>query len=332
MKKNYKKALIFAVKCLVAAALLAWVLNKVHLHDYSYQSPEGQIHVKGLITIAKGINWWFLACGTLGFVLSLLVVAVRWWMLLRIQRIRIALWESVRLTFLGQFFNAVVPGVVGGDLVKAYYVSKHTPKKAAVLLSVFVDRVLGPTELTIMAGAMIVVTVVVVLILALLLRQRLRSGLKLQKIYQRLPMADHIAAAGDAAVLYRKRIRVLLKAILITLGAHILWVGAIAMLGVSLSLHVPWHSYFLYIPLIYIIASVPLTPGGIGIAENFYLIFFVPLVAGSAESQVFALAVLARIIPMLWGLPGAVVAVTGPKLPKAEAIQAELGLSRADSE
>ena len=351
MSKRFRKTLLTAVKCLIAVALLAWVAAKVHLHDYTERTADGSTQTRpGLIEVARNINWWILACGAVGFVLSLLVIAVRWWILLRIQRIRISLWEAVRLTFLGQFFNAVVPGAVGGDLVKAYYVSKHTPKKAAVLVSVFVDRVMGLTELTLMAAVMIVIVLaagiesfskiratvisimvvfgIVVVTLALLLSGRLRKALRLQKIYQRLPMAHHIAAAGDAADLYRKRIRVLLRAILITFGAHILWVGAIALVGVSLSLRIPWHNYFLYIPLIYIIGAVPITPGGAGVIESFYLIFFKSPLVG--ESQIFSLAILARLIPMFWGLPGAVVAITGPKLPKTEAIQAELGLGSGE--
>ena len=351
MKNRRNKALLLVVKCAVALALLAWVFSKVQLHDSVQVTPEGSEYARlGLLSIAGRLNWWLLGLAAAGFALSLLIVAVRWWLLLRIQRIRIRLWEAVRLTFLGQFFNAVVPGVVGGDLVKAYYVSKHTPKKGAVVLSVFVDRVMGLTELTVMAAAMIVIVLVggieqfgririaavsmlvvflvVVAILALLLSRGLRRRLRLQKLYQRLPLAHHIAAAGDAAVLYRRRLKWLLRAVLITFGAHIVWVGSIALVGTSLSLQVPWYSYFLYVPLIYIIGAVPLTPGGVGIIENFYLIFLVsPPAVG--VSEVFALSVLARLIPMVWGLPGAAVAVTGPKLPKTEAIQAELGLSGA---
>jgi hypothetical protein len=36
------------------------------------------------------------------------------------------------------------------------------------------------------------------------------------------------------------------------------------------------------------------------------------------------LALLARLIPVLWGLPGAVVAVTGSKVPAIDSMQAEL--------
>ncbi|MCK4600900.1 MAG: flippase-like domain-containing protein, partial [Phycisphaerae bacterium] len=255
-----------------------------------------------------------------------------------------------RLTFLGLFFNAVVPGTVGGDLVKAYYVSKHTPRKAAALVSTFVDRMMGLTELTLLAAVMIVVVwaagletfekirlpaisivvviFVVALVLTFLLSKRFRRLLHLQKLYQRLPIAKHIAAAGHAANLYRRRLRYLAQAVLMTFGAHVFWVGAIAFIGASLGLQIPWYSYFVYIPLIYILGAVPLTPGGVGLIEKFYVVFFVAAAVGASE--VLALALLARLLPMFWGLPGAVVAVTGPRLPKAEAIKAELDLNAVE--
>jgi hypothetical protein len=346
MSGRRKKAILLVVKCTIAVGLLAWLVSKVHLRDSTQTIDGRQEVVPGLLTIAERLIWPLLVLGALCFLVSMIIIIVRWWMLLRIQRIRIPLWEAARLTFLGQFFNTVAPGAVGGDLVKAYYVSKHTPKKAAVLVSVFVDRVMGLTELTLLAGVMVGVTLAlgrplaqirdaavitgivfaaVVFILAFLLSRRFRSAFHLQRLYQRLPIAHHFKAAGDAAVLYRKRLPVLVRAVLMTVGAHIAFVGAIALVGESLQLPVAWHAYFLYVPLIYIIGAVPISPGGVGVIEAAFFHFFVH-VEGCAASAAFALAVLARLIPIFWGLPGAVVAVRGPRLPKGEAIERELGL------
>jgi len=307
---------------------------------------SGAVRRPGFFSTMFGVNVPLVVSGGLGLLVGLLIVAVRWRMLLRIQDIHIGLWESVRLTFLGHFFNAVVPGTVGGDLVKAYYVSRHTPHKAAVLVSVFVDRMMGLAELTAMAGAILAavwlagledpvvlrVPAVMVGVMAagvtgvmlFVLSSRFRSVFRLQKIYGRLSIARHIAAAGDAAVLYRRRLGVLMAAFLMTIAAHVSWIGSLGLLGASLSLPAAWYSYFVYIPLIYIIGSVPLTPGGVGLVEKFYVVFFTG--AGCTPSAIMGLALLSRLIPMVWGLPGLVVALAGPGLPKAAAVQAELGL------
>ena len=75
-------------------------------------------------------------------------------------------------------------------------------------------------------------------------------------------------------------------------------------------------------PLIYIIGAVPLTPGGVGWIENWYVEFF--RASPSGVSTILVLALLARLVPILWGLPGVIVAVTGVRLPGAESMQAEL--------
>lgn len=298
----------------------------------------------GFLTSLCRINIPLAVLGALGFGASVVLTAIRWWILLRIQRIRIPAWEAVRLTFLGQFFNAVVPGTVGGDLVKAYYVAKHTPKAAAVLVSVFVDRLFGLVGLAVVAAVMLAIVLAtgietfqrvrlpvtcvgailaaVAALLAFLFSGRFRQALRLERLYQRWPVAHHFAAAGDAVRLYRQRLGSMTGTVVLTFAAHMGFVGFVALTGLSLSLPTPWYNYFVYVPLVYIIGSVPLTPGGVGWIENWYVKFFQTDVCGA--SAILVLALLARLIPVLWGLPGAVVAVTGSRLPAVDSMKAEL--------
>lgn len=293
------------------------------------------------------IRGWLLLAAMLASLTGMLVTALRWWMLLAIQGIGISLWEAVRLTFLGQFYSLVVPGTVGGDVVKAYYVTKHTHAKAGAILSIFVDRVFGLAALTLVAAValsaallsglgqwsdpmlrysatvMACVVAAVLVVMTLMLSGRLRRVLHLQKIYSRLSFAKTIESFGDAARLYRRRWRSLAKVGAIMFGAPAIWIAALAILGVCISLPIPWHSYFLYIPLIYILGSVSLTPGGAGWIEYLYLVFFAGL---ANSSEILAFAILARGFPIAWAIPGMIVAIGGPKLPKIQAMQDELGI------
>jgi uncharacterized membrane protein YbhN (UPF0104 family) len=305
----------------------------------------------GLEKTLVDINKPLLVLGMLGFLVSWVVVSIRWWLLLKIQDIVIPPWEAIRLTFLGQFFNRVIPGTVGGDLVKAYYVSRHTKKTAAVLVSMFVDRVMGLTEMTLLASSMvlvvllgglqkfepirqpvyavIIIVTLVAVALTFLLSTRFRSLLHLDKLYGRLPIAHHFAAAGDAAELYRHRLPALAKAIGMTFGSHFVWMGGIALIGYGLNLHTPdgiacpWYTYFLFIPLIYIMAAGVPIPGGVGSTELLYIWAF-HTIANMEPSGVLALALLARLVELFWSLPGLLVALTSPKMPKAKDMQAEL--------
>ena len=302
----------------------------------------GQVERLGVHSALSRMNVTLLLLACMGFLCSVLIIAVRWWLLLGLQDVRVKLWEAVRLTFLGQFFNYFLPGSVGGDLVKAYYVSKHTHRKASVWVSVFVDRALGFVEVVVLGSVMVVVVLNtglgtwadmrrpalvlglaaagIVAALTFLFSSRLRRILHLQKLYQRLPIAHHISAVGDAVRLYRERMGGVVKAIALTFGGQIISISSVACIGMSLHLDTPWYTYFAYVPVIYILTAIPITPGAVGVAEALYTKAFYL----ANPSGVIVLALLARLIPMFWGLPGAVVYVTGPKLPKAKEMEAEL--------
>ncbi len=330
--KKTKKNLFWAAKFLLAAALLAWIISGITWDSF--------------FEALQRTNIPLLLCALGGYVLALTLIALRWWMLLTTLAIAIKPWEVIRLTFLGQFFNAVVPGTAGGDLVKAYYAAKHTPEKGAVLVTVFVDRLMGLTTLVVLAAIMLIVVLAsgqetldqlypsaiavtvalagVVFLLVFLFSPGFRKLFHLQKLYRRLPIGHHIESARVAAVTFGRNIGALVKAIAMTGVIHSIWIGSIALVGWGLGLDVPWHHYFLYIPLIYVIGAVPITPGGVGLVEKAYLLFFAsPNVEPGA---VLALAVLARLLDIARGLPGIIVAVRGAKLPKSEALQAELGI------
>jgi len=51
------------------------------------------------------------------FIISQVVIGLRWWLLLRSQQIFINLWAVVRLYLLGWFYNNFMPGSMGGDLL-----------------------------------------------------------------------------------------------------------------------------------------------------------------------------------------------------------------------
>ena len=87
-------------------------------------------------------RWLALAC--LCFGAAAMFAAVRWWILLRIQRIELPLRVVAILTLIGQFFNSFMFGAVGGDVVKALYLYRYAPgQKTHATLSVLLDRALG---------------------------------------------------------------------------------------------------------------------------------------------------------------------------------------------
>ena len=348
MKLTRKKAAILLIKLAVAGALLAFALRDARWRNYTKEitDPSGQVQIEardGLRTILSEVDCLPLIGAVACFAAGIFIVAVRWWFLLRVLRIRIHWYEAVRLTFLGYFFSFLVPGVVSGDLFKAYYVFKHTDRKAAAMVSIFVDRVTGLLMFSLMAagvlGGLIVAgawqeklnwpAMAVGIVLGML---ALGSTVMLvpttRRLFGRLlsfgPLKHHLDVAGKAVELYRRRFAALLGAAGFTFCSQAIHITGILLLGQGLHLTAPWYEYYLYAPLIYIVAAVPISPGGLGVMEAAFRWLFVDISATLTVTQVAALALLVRLGSMACSLPGLIVSLTGAKLPKTEQMEAEL--------
>lgn len=83
------------------------------------------------------------------------LASARWWLLVRAQDVPMPYLAAVKLTLVGMFFNTFLPGAIGGDPVKIYYVARHAPpgKRLEAGTSVLFDRVLGLASLVAMAIA-----------------------------------------------------------------------------------------------------------------------------------------------------------------------------------
>lgn len=59
--------------------------------------------------------------------------------------VNITYFRAMQLQYVGLFFNSSMPGAVGGDLIKAYYVLKESRSnnKTSTLLTILLDRILG---------------------------------------------------------------------------------------------------------------------------------------------------------------------------------------------
>lgn len=136
-----RRALLVLVKLSVVCALLAWLVSSDKL-DF------GQIRVLVLsptIFFANLALWCFAYVGLGGF---------RWFILLRGLALNISFSRVLPLQMIGFFFSTAMPGTVGGDIVKAFYVMREQRQqnKSSVVLAVLLDRVAGLTGLFVLAG------------------------------------------------------------------------------------------------------------------------------------------------------------------------------------
>ena len=84
---------------------------------------------------------------------GLSVTFVRWYFLVRALDIEFKLKDAFRLGFIGYFSNFLSLGVVGGDAIKAIFISRERPdKKPEAVSSVVLDRIMGLYALTVVCA------------------------------------------------------------------------------------------------------------------------------------------------------------------------------------
>ncbi|WP_439623175.1 lysylphosphatidylglycerol synthase transmembrane domain-containing protein [Gemmata sp.] len=68
----------------------------------------------------------------------------RWFVLVRALDLPFTVGGAFRLGLVGAFYNAFLPGSVGGDLVKAFFIARDTPgRRASAVATVIADRLVG---------------------------------------------------------------------------------------------------------------------------------------------------------------------------------------------
>jgi len=319
----------------LAEGMLWWRSERLEPCERFAPAAGGGLTSPGVATSLRDLRLGLVAAAVAAYLLFLGILSIRWWLLLRAAESPMTLWQATRLNFLGLFFSTFMPGSVGGDVVKAYYAVRGAPNKAAALVSIALDRLLGLLGFALVAAAACavavgagvldvshvgravlssaVVTVTIAGSLTLLLSARLRRFFRLGTLFARVGLARITDSLGEAARLYEHHLARLAWPGVITLISTLVLVASLALLGGALGMQTAWHTYVLYVPLITIIAAVPLTPGGLGFVEQLYLFYFASAACG--PSQILTFVLLIRVLSILCSLPGALELLAGTRVP-----------------
>jgi uncharacterized protein (TIRG00374 family) len=280
------------------------------------------------------------------FIVSQVIISLRWWLLLRSQHIFINLSAVVRLYLLGWFYNNFMPGSVGGDLLRAWYVTRHTPKKFEAVLSVFVDRVIGLSSTFAIAlffyliflrgrgpvitstdgggflesvsqywGVLLwVLAAVGVIFGILILHKKSRSMLAKLWLYVRNTAVRMFDRLKDAILIYCSKPGTILLAFALTVFLQLMTITGFWLLGRSLGIEAALVYYYVFFTLTWVLGAVPVSIGGAVVVEVLLASLFIRF-AGVAEESASALALCQRAVWMLASLPGAAIHLAGAHLP-----------------
>ncbi len=269
------------------------------------------------------------------YLLTQLASTWRWRLFARASGLDGSFRHYLSYYFVGMFFNLVLPTSVGGDAVRAWYLSRHpgpnTGRRMAAFLSVLADRVSGvavlvgvacvaaafcpvPLDPRIKAIVAAVGGAAVVGVVGLpLLERALRS--------QRLatPRLHRLRQVVGAGMDYAKHGWLMAGTAVLSLVVQVGNVIVMALVAAGLGLEVPWMYYGIVMPLVSLLTLLPISLNGMGIREWSTAKLLHPV--GVGETEAVTLAFLVFLAQTAAGLTG-VVPYLGGRLPRFNAREA----------
>ncbi|HZJ14744.1 MAG TPA: lysylphosphatidylglycerol synthase transmembrane domain-containing protein [Chthoniobacteraceae bacterium] len=312
-----RKTALTALQIAVTLAILYFV----------FRDPGKRAEMVAALTRANPF-WLFLGAAVYGVVE--VIGAIRWQILLRVQGVILSWSRVFALVMIGLFFNFLIPGGTGGDVVKIFYLLKETPgQRTAAVLSVLVDRIIGLVGLIALAAFLTVrnwswlistaETAQYVWMVFLILGASVAglafsfvvTGFDLvHRLPAKMPGRDKIAELALAYNLYGRAWRPSLAAFMLSIVVHlgsILTFFYAAKAYASPEIRIPTAAeFFAVTPIVNTLVSLPISLGGVGVREGLFQVFLGNL-CDVSEAVAVVISSTGYVLMLLWGLIGAAI-------------------------
>ncbi|MBK9579949.1 MAG: flippase-like domain-containing protein [Fibrobacterota bacterium] len=300
------------VQALVTVALIAWIVRR--------NNPGAVAHH------LQVMNPWWMALAIGVMFASILLGTWQWACLLSAQGIHLTRLRLLRAYCLGMFLNFVLPSGVGGDVVRAVQIHKHAQAGTRGVAATLLDRFAGLFTLALFAsvaswllvakqsdplfsklawGSGFVSLAFCVASLVLFSRRVVGWISPMARILGEGKLLDKARDLRSSFLLYRDEPGVVVRVVALSVATQFLrlivhWCAARAL---GLPLDFAW--ILLFIPVVSLIAIVPVSVGGWGLREGAQKTFFsypgvMPgLATDAAISGSLALALVTSFLGML---------------------------------
>ncbi|MEM9942573.1 MAG: lysylphosphatidylglycerol synthase transmembrane domain-containing protein [Planctomycetota bacterium] len=281
MKESPKKLAIHFAKIVASVVILGFLYNKAN-SDPSFENfwdtPK---------------SWFWISLALAACFSAFFCSFIRWKIMVSALDIDFSIRDAIRIGFIGQLFNVVAFGVIGGDSLRAFYVTRHVKNRIpAAIASVIADRVVGLLTMFGIAstaflylsyrgpeftgqegmrtlnyiGQFVVICSGIGFLgmLALFVSPTL-SEMGWYKKLQKIPkLGTVLKTLTEIALMYRKRPKALAVSFLLSVGVNIAFLLTIFFMAMGLNVsHPTFANHFIIEPIAMVGNAAPL-PGGVG--------------------------------------------------------------------
>ena len=290
-----KKTLLTLLQVAVTVGLLWWVF-----HDPDKRAQMGEA--------LRQANWSWLWMGVGVFFLCTILATVRWKVLLNVQGIDMGWVRTWQLFMIGMFFNLFMLGSTGGDVVKMFLTMREArDNKAAALLSVFMDRVIGMMALIIIslcflyfrydllshssASSALLTTLLWLLAAAVVVIVVMFVGSALGWVHylpKWTPLRGRIVEVSAACHMYAKGWRQTIWAFLVSFPLFAMFFITFYCAARAFTDKLGLVDVFSVLPIVAVITAIPISVSGIGLRESLFVSLLAPFGVGAAVATLIS--------------------------------------------
>ena len=260
MAQKQNKLLLLLVKLAVSSFLLYLVLSK--------SGFEKVLSILKNISIPAFIGAMFL------YLFAQFLSTVRWKFFLPHT---LGIRKLFSLYLIGSFFNTLLPGIIGGDAVKGYYLYKATRNGSLALASVFMDRYIGLVVLITICTLALpfgfgyfqgsrIAWLVPLIALSFIIASLLIFGLRLG---QRITLISNFYHYFHA---YRNQKHIIAKAMTLSAIVQLAGILSIYVLAHGFKQDIPFTALLVFVPLAVLFSTIPISISGLGVREGAYVV------------------------------------------------------------
>lgn len=308
-RRNARKRWLTLAQIVISVGLLAWMLK--------------QVGPREVIQQMAGIDPAWYGAAVAVFLLSVLVRAYRWQILLHSLGIKSGLLDLFRLYLLGFFWNSFLPTGFGGDVAKVIALQRITGQGAESTSSVLAERLVGLLGTSLIAllvlliwpglvtpalfGAVVAVCIGIVAV-GWFVRLDVLDWLDARvPALQRLTRSPKLVRFHEALRAYSLRTYAL--ALLASVPFTVSLIVTNYLIGLAFDVHIPLRYFAIFTPIVSVVNLLPLSFNGLGVREYMYQLLFVPI--GVPVEVAITMALAFNLMRILTGLLGGLLSVAG---------------------
>lgn len=245
------------------------------------------------------------------------ISAYRWQLLAAVLRLDASFTDFLALRFIATFTNTIIPGVIGGDALRAFYLERRIGRLRETVASVVADRIVGLIGLLWLAalaaifmnraGLSAAVTAPPIVIGVVVLAGFIASPLLIRFVHL---LPSKLSRYASPIVAYLDHPGALLAALALSMIVQSELAASQYLLARGIGVNVSLSLFLFCVPVAGVFASLPLTVNGLGVREGAYLVLFG--MAGMDRSNAIALGLLWFVSTSLGALPGVIAFVLFP--------------------